>query len=73
MDDKAAEKRPDNGGQCPNACEVALNLAALVAREKVANDRHGNRLDGAGADALQQSKCDHRRHRPCKSSENGRN
>ena len=64
LDDQRADQRAEDGGGRPDAGEPALDLAALVHRIEVADDRHRRRLHRARADALKQAEGDQRRHRP---------
>ena len=68
LDDEAAGQRAQDCGHRPDACQPALDLPPLVRGIEVADDRHGGRLNGSRADALNQPEDDQRRHRPCKSA-----
>ena len=58
LDDQAAAERPGHGRDAPHAREVTLDLAALLGRVEVADDRDADRLYGAGSHALDQPKQD---------------
>ena len=66
---RRADQRADDRRERPDAGEPALNLAALMHRIEIADDRHRDRLHGAGADALDEPEDDERGHRPGKAAE----
>ena len=68
----AAQRRSEQRGQPPDRRDVALHLRALRDAVQVADDREPDRLDRAGADALQQPAGDERRHRPGQPAQHGR-
>ena len=50
--DVAADERSGNRRQAPHAAEHRLRLGSLLERVELADDRHAERDDGAGAEAL---------------------
>ncbi len=59
-----AQRRPDERRDAPDAGDVALHLGPLGHRVDVADDRHPDRLDRAGAKPLDQPERDQSRHAP---------
>ena len=63
LDQKRADRRPDDRGKAPHGRHRALDAGPLGRRVDVADDRHRDRLDRAGADALDRAKDDQQLHR----------
>ena len=62
LHDEGAEHRPDHRRQAPHARQPALQPRPVGRRIDVADDGGGDRLDGAGAHALQGAERDQRHH-----------
>ena len=58
VDEEAAQERADHARQREHGAHVALVAAALAGRDDVADDRHRERHQAAGADALQAAERD---------------
>ena len=61
--DIAADERAGNRRDAPDAAEQRLGACALFERVQLADDRHAERDDGAGAQSLDRAKDDQLRHR----------
>ncbi len=69
VDDDAAGKRADDSGDRPDAGKRALHFGSLFELVEIADDGHRDRLDSAGAEALQQPENDQGSHRPGEAGE----
>src|SRR5215467_7931660 len=68
LDEKSAEYRADDRSNTPYSRDVALHSGTLGGIVDVADDRRGNRLNGASARTLQAADPVPRHHAPGKSA-----
>ena len=71
LGEEAAERRSDDRGRAPDAGDVALDPGPLRDGVDVAGDGDRHRLDRAGAEALQGTEGDERRHAPRQAAQDG--
>ena len=69
LGEEAAEGGADDGGDRPDAREVALHPGAFGDGVDVAGDGDGHGLHGSGAEALECAECDECRHAPGEAAE----
>ena len=69
LDEKSAEYRADDCSNTPHPRDIALHPGALSGTVDVADDRRGNRLNGARACPLQPAEQDQRYHAPRQSAQ----